>query len=339
MEISESEMFSFFEGTPDLVCIASKDGYLKNVNKAVIDTLGYSKEELFSRHISSFVVTEDREITAKTRLDLLKGINLVNFENRYITKDGRIVWLHWTSFFLPEKEVVFAIAKNITLKKEAEKEVDKKYQKFKNLADHFKRSLEKDRKQFAIDLHEELAQLAAVINMDINSILSLNEELHDVVKQKLTHASEVTGLLIQAIRKIAFEISPYMLDDFGLKETLNYLCQDFTQNNDISCNMRLDFNEADLTQEVKVDFFRICQEAMRNVIKHARATEVNLSILDFSHGIELVFSDNGMGFENIDRMQFSGLGNLRDRVESLNGSFAINSSKSEGTTLKVVISK
>src|ERR1700761_5505667 len=116
----EFKISAFFEMTPDLVCIAGRDGYFKKINKAVIDTLLYSETELMSTPISSFIHPEDKQFTAHKRSELLEGQPLVNFQNRYVSKPGEVVWLHWTSVYFPENEVVFAIAKNITERKKAE---------------------------------------------------------------------------------------------------------------------------------------------------------------------------------------------------------------------------
>ncbi|MET3112697.1 PAS domain S-box-containing protein [Pedobacter sp. CG_S7] len=110
----------FFELSPDLLCVAGYDGYFKKINSAVIETLGYTKEELFSRPISSFIHIDDRDETSRTRNLMLKDNPLINFENRYITKSGEVVWLIWTSILIKREQVVFAIAKNITYKKKLE---------------------------------------------------------------------------------------------------------------------------------------------------------------------------------------------------------------------------
>lgn len=118
-EIS-SEFFnleSFFELSPDLLCIAGFDGYFKKVNPAVLKTLGYSEQELFAKPIDTFVYKDDRQITAKKRKLIKENKPLLNFENRYLTKSGAIVWLSWTSMPIDDKKLVFAIAKNITHKK------------------------------------------------------------------------------------------------------------------------------------------------------------------------------------------------------------------------------
>jgi len=208
-EKTEFEMFLFFEMTPDLVCIAGKDGYFKKVNYAVINKLGYTEEELFAKPISFFIYEEDKVTTSEKRSSLLAGKALMNFENRYVTKTGKIIWLHWTSIYLPDKEVVFAIAKDVTEKKQIEKEIEEKYIKFKGLATHFKTNLEKDRKYFAVELHEELAQLASVVKIDIDWLKDNIPDLPEHLKSRMKHATAISELLINTIRKISFSISQY----------------------------------------------------------------------------------------------------------------------------------
>ena len=110
----------FFSMTPDLLCIAGFDGFFKKINPAVSRILGYSNEELFSAPVNSFVHPQDQQITIQKSIELINGQSLLNFENRYLTKDGSIIWLSWTSVPIPRDEVVFAIAKNITYRKRLE---------------------------------------------------------------------------------------------------------------------------------------------------------------------------------------------------------------------------
>ncbi|MFM6924511.1 MAG: PAS domain-containing protein, partial [Ferruginibacter sp.] len=158
----------FFELTPDLVWLAGKDGFLKKVNPAVSRKLGYSVEELLGKPVTTFMHPADVEITLQKRFKLLQGEVLHNFCNRYISKSGAVIWLEWTSVYLFDREIVLAIAKDITDRKKIEQEVEEQHSKFKGLASHFKTLLENDRKYFAYELHEELAQLLAAINMDIS---------------------------------------------------------------------------------------------------------------------------------------------------------------------------
>jgi PAS domain S-box-containing protein len=334
---SESEMFAFFEMSPDLVCIVSKEGYIKKMNEAVIEKLGYTREELLAKPASAFILPEDREMTQSKRISLLRGNALLNFENRYVTRDGDIVWLHWTSFYLPDKEIVFAIAKDVTHGKLLEKEINEKYKKFKGLSDHFKSRIEKDRKSFSVELHEELAQLVSVIKMDLNSISSLVPDLPGLLKSRIDHAAGISELLIQTIRKISFEISPYILFDLGLDEALKSLCNDFTSYNHIPCIFESNYNEEDLTQEIKIDFFRICQESLSNVMNHAQANWVKIRIKDTRDAVQLTVTDDGKGFEIKKKLQLSGMANMRERVASINGKLVIQSKIGKGTMIRVTV--
>lgn len=107
----------FFDLSPDLLCVAGYDGYFKKINPAVSKTLGYTNEELMSRPINSFVHPDDRNITHDKRESIKKNNPLLNFENRYLTKNSEVVWLSWTSMPIERDKVVFAIAKNITYHK------------------------------------------------------------------------------------------------------------------------------------------------------------------------------------------------------------------------------
>ncbi|CAN5894001.1 hypothetical protein BH11BAC4_BH11BAC4_19360 [soil metagenome] len=337
LQNSQLEIFKLFEMTPDLVCLAGKDGFFQKVNKAVFDKLEYSETELFSRPISSFIHPDDQERTRLERLKLLEGTALVNFENRYISKTGKICWLHWTSVYLPDNEFVFAIAKDITTAKLAEQEIQEKYRKFKGLATHFKTSIEKDRKYFAVELHEELAQLASVVKMDIEWIGSNTTDLSAFSQERLMHATAITDLLIKTIRRISFWISPHMLEDLGLRETLNWLCDEFAVLNGINCHFESSIDQSALSPEIRMDIFRICQETLSNVIYHAEANNVKI-VLELEEGkICLSITDDGRGFEINDMKKTSGFINMRERAASINGNIIIKSEIGIGTVIRLTI--
>ena len=336
---SEFDMFGLFELTPDLVCLAGKDGFFKKINKAVVDKLKYTEEELFASPISTFIYPEDRALTAEKRLSLIEGSALLNFENRYVAKTGQIIWLHWTSIYLQDKKVVFALAKDVTQKKTIEKETEENYKKFKGLAIHFKNNIEKAKKYFAFELHEELAQLASVIKMDIDGVLNSLPDLTDTAKGRLDNAYAASQLLVDKIRKLSFTISPNTLDDLGLDETIKWLCKDFTKVNNIPCVFKNKYDEDDLTKEVKLDFFRICQESLNNVMQHSQATIVTVTIEDANNEICLSIIDDGKGFEPGNEKSNSGLINIRELASSINGKLNIESNTGKGTKVCVTIEK
>ncbi|MDR3712805.1 MAG: PAS domain S-box protein [Puia sp.] len=334
LEFKES---AFFEMTPDLVCIAGKDGFFRKVNPAVLDKLGYTSEELMSRPISSFIHPEDKPLTRQKRKELLNGKALVNFQNRYITKTGAILWLEWTSIYFSDREIVFAIAKNITERKEIEIEIENKYRKFKGLTAHFKSSMEEDRKYLANELHEELSQLAAVLQRDLEWLGSNGQAWEPSSKSRMEHALGISKLLMKTIRRISFSISPNMIGHLGLNATLERHCREFSLLNGIPCNFESSCDEQGLTEEVRIDLFRICQEALMNILYHAQAGQVKITIEDTDGQIRLTIVDDGKGFDANRQNTQPGFIRMRERAASINGQLTIRSGIGKGTTISVTI--
>jgi len=333
---ADFDMLAFFEMTPDLVCIASKEGYFKKVNPAVPEKLGYTMEELFSRPISSFIHPEDFEQTKLTRGELLEGKALINFQNRYITKTGNIIWLQWTSIYLPDKEIVFAIAKDMTEAKRKEFEITGKFNEFKTLASHFKNRVEEDRKFLAHELHEEVAQLAAVLKMKV-SWLDKNLELPAMEKEKLDEAILISDLLIRTIRRVSFSVSPNMMNDLGLAACLEWEAKQFSILNGIPCKFHSNIDEDSLPFETKIDFYRISQEALGNIMEHAAATSVKIILSETPESITLCIEDDGKGFDVKTQPTSAGVLNMQQLAISFNGKFAIESVIGKGTVVRVEI--
>lgn len=335
--ITNIQLLDFFNLTPDLVCIAGTDGYLKAVNQAVVDKLGYSEKELLSHPIDFFVHPDDLERTQARRALLHTGNHLVDFQNRYITYTGEEIWLEWSSIFFSDRNLVFAIAKDVTARKQIELQVKEEYLKYKSLATHFKSTLEEGRKFLATELHEELAQLALAAKMNVDWISSHTPELSTQSRDRLDQAAVITDLLIKAIRRISFAISPHMIDDLGLKATLEWHCREFSLLNNIACFFEADYDESKLSKEVQIDFFRICQEAMDNVIMHAQASAVRIIIESTEDQVQLSICDNGIGFEPDVISHGPGMIIMRERAVSINARLSIKSTLNKGTRVCIAL--
>ncbi|RYY15214.1 MAG: PAS domain S-box protein [Chitinophagaceae bacterium] len=334
---SAFDLFHFFGLTPDLVCIASKDGYFRQVNHSVLNCLGYTLEELTAVPISTFIHPDDKEITSRTRFNMLAGQPLTNFQNRYLTKSGAIVWLHWTSIFIPEKNLVFAIAKDVTARKQSEQQVEENVSKFKNLATHFKYSQEKDRKFLANELHEEIAQLASLVRLDLNWINKNTPGLPEASKAKLEHVISASGKLINSIRKLSYSLSPDMLEKLGLDETLRWLSDEFYILHGIPCEYTNNAGIDRLPHDIKLDLFRICQEALSNVLYYADARNVKIEIEQKNDLLCLSISDNGRGLQVEYRGESPATREIKERVASIDGDLSIITRAGEGTIVSISI--
>ncbi|RYZ24237.1 MAG: PAS domain S-box protein [Chitinophagaceae bacterium] len=336
MTTDDSLLLNIFESTPDWVCIVDKRGWFKRVNPAVQNTLGYSLEELLSVPVSSHIHPDDRQRTGAAREKLINNEPLINFQNRYVAKDGGVIWLHWTSIYMPEKELVFAIAKDITARKKMEIEAEESLRNFKELTAHFKNLAEKDRQFFASELHEELGQLATVVKMDLEWIRSLPLQLSEEPKKRIDHGLATVQTLINKIRKLSYSIDSCQLDELGLDAALRSLCDEFIRTTGILCTYNSSFEEGKLNSEVRLDLLRICQEALANVLHYAQTTEVAIRILEKKGRIDLSVRGNGKSVAH-EKAHILAVGNMHRRAASINGEFVLKNNKSSGTTVTVRI--
>jgi len=116
----EQELGEIFNAAPDIICLAGFDGYFKKVNPKMVELLGYTEEELLSHPSTYFTHPDDLNVTTKDTVDLTNNKSSQNFENRYITKDGRIIWLSWTIKLDTDSGLIYCVAKDITEKKDLE---------------------------------------------------------------------------------------------------------------------------------------------------------------------------------------------------------------------------
>ncbi len=247
--------------------------------------------------------------------------------------------MEWTSIYLQDKEVVFAIAKDISERKQKELEVEKKFKKFKTLVRHFKSHLEEDRKYFAFELHGELAQLASVIKMNISWMKNNAAEHSSDFNKKMDEVMVITDLFIQTVRRISFSISPYMLEDFGFIAAAEWQCKEFSSLNGISCKFNSQCNEDDIPKEIKIDFFRICQEALSNISLHANAKNVSISVFGLEGSICLSITDDGKGFDLHKLNGSSGITKMQQRAVSLNSELEIATKPGNGTRISIAVNK
>ena len=169
---------------------------------------------------------------------------------------------------------------------------------------------------------------------------SAQNDLPDIhpVSQKLHELYANVGDLSDDIRRLAYQYHPSILDDLGLGSALRSLCEDFEKWEGISVTFELPDGARKISQSVGTCLYRVAQESLRNVVRHAQASNVYLDLKDFGPGITLAIRDNGQGFD-VDGLLSRGLGfvSMRERVRLLGGTLSVDSRPGHGTTVRVSI--
>jgi PAS domain S-box-containing protein len=345
----------YFELTPDLVCIAGFDGYFKKINQAVVNTLGYSFEELYARPIFDFIHPEDEKVTSIHRKELIKSNSLYTFENRYITKSGKIIWLAWTSIPSDEDQTIFAIAKEITHKKRLEAERNNQ------LAE-----LSKSNKNFEQINYKTSHDLRSPVN-NLNSILEMidldkieddkNKKLINLLKSGAQQLKEKMSLYINSL--IDTNSPNIKVETISFEKSLESVLESI--NNLVSksgAKFLTDFKNAPVVNFNEEYLESIFLNLITNSIKYTapdKTAEIKINSQDLTSKIELTYEDNGIGFdiEKVKDRIFGlhqtfhhnedskgiGLYLVHTHVTSLGGNIKVESEVNKGTIFTITFNK
>ena len=232
-----------------------------------------------------------------------------------------------------------AVERDVTKRKQGEVALQEKNHELKKLYGYLQNVREEERKHIAREVHDELGQLASALKIDVDWLRIRVEGLTEMAKSRITHANKTIEILLTSIRKIASGLRPSVLDDFGLNAALKAHCEEFESLNVIPCIFEAGFNDDSLAMNVKTELFRIVQESMTNVMRHAKAKNIIINTREDSENLYLTITDNGIGFDQEKRKNTLGLIGLRERAISLHGTLEIESSVGKGTIIRAVIPK
>lgn len=341
----------FFNNSLHLLCIAGFDGYFKKVNPAFVSLLEYSAEELMSKKISDFILEEDRGLTDGFRESLISGRPLLNFENRYRSKTGKIIWLNWTSIPLTNENLVYALAKDISYRKELEGEraaefvkLDKKNQNLKTL--NYKTSHDLRSPINNILALSNLLDLDSMVDKENTKILELIKVSAQGLKKSLDeyidHLKHADTLEIQE-QELSFE---EVLGD--VRETISTLIESAGAEfiSDFTALGTIYFNRPYM-ESIFLNF-------ISNSIKYAKPNSVpkiNITSKIEEGRKKLIYTDAGLGFDMNrvgdklfelnpgfhDHTESKGVGLylVRNHVHKLGGTISVKSQVNVGTTFTI----
>ncbi|MDG5490389.1 sensor histidine kinase [Psychroserpens sp. SPM9] len=259
-------------------------------------------------------------------------------ENNFATQEQIIGALVYSIIFLVLVTLGLILFFYYSRKKIIEKEVEKVNIKL----DHQKKILqttikvqESERNRIAQDLHDAISSKLNVVSLTTNVLLE-DDSMTPEQKEALNHILDITTRTLESSRKIAHELMPPILDKFGLKVALEELFDEFTSNTSIKINHHIEtLNNLDKSGELHI--FRIAQELINNALRHGRADQLQMELKKEAQGFELVFKDNGIGFNINEQNKKSGIGlqNIKSRVAILNGQLFVESSKKTGSIFTI----
>jgi len=221
----------------------------------------------------------------------------------------------------------------------AEREIKNSREQLRNLSAHLQSVREEERTRMAREIHDELGQSLTALKMDVSWLNRRLLEEDAAFQDKLAAMEEIIDRTIQTVQKLSGELRPGILDDLGLAAAIEWQAQEFQNRTGIECEVSLSPEEIILDRDQSTTMFRIFQETLTNVIRHAGATKVEVKLEEQNGGIVLEVTDNGRGIteaEISDPKSF-GLIGMRERVDFIGGEVTVAGFPNKGTRITVTL--
>lgn len=352
LALRESEMtlsVIFEQAAVGVAQIESRSGKFLRINKKYSDIIGYSYEEMLSLDFMKITHPDDLQEDLDNMQLLLDGkIHEFSMEKRLFRKGDSIVWVNltvspmWRIGEQPNNHV--AVVKDITKRKHAEEETLQLLQQNRELTQRMFKIQEDERRYIARELHDEFGQQLAVIHLNAETIKILSKKQHLKIHESAQIIDEITIDVQKNIRGMLRQLRPTLLDETGLMDSLKELVNQWQirfPTIDIKISIEGELN--DFEENLNISIYRVIQESLTNVAKHAMAHNVSVQLIRQPGGIEahqdcllLIVEDNGKGL-NGTIAEGAELPGLRERVIAVGGKFAVKSIKGKGVHIEARI--
>jgi signal transduction histidine kinase len=221
----------------------------------------------------------------------------------------------------------------------AQEELRQSQEQLRNLASHLQSIREEERTHIAREIHDELGQVLTALKMDTHWLQHKLPADQKPLIDKIGSMSKLINTTVQSVRRISTELRPGLLDDFGLSAAIEWQANEFCQRAGIDCNIRSEPEDIILDQAQSTALFRIFQEALTNIARHANASRVDIVLIKNSATVEMQVRDNGRGItqDQVRASKSFGLLGIRERVHSLGGNLNISSTPAKGTSINITL--
>jgi len=340
LEESEEKYRQLFERDSDAIMIFdSETKQFEDANPATLDLFGYSKEEFLNLTVEDISAEKGktRQAVAKVCDGDTSAMNvpLRNFR----CKDGSTFpgEISAGNFISGGRQKIIGAVRDITERIQSE-------EKIRALTREQIKVQEKERNRIARYLHDHVAQDLSTLKIGIDTLFDEPDNLPSEKKKKISEISKILQESISSVRDLSYDLRPAGIEQLGLIRTVYQLCEEFSQKN----NVRVDFYSAGI-KELKLDFdtainvYRLIQEGLNNIRKHARADNGIIRLVASSPNIILRIEDDGQGFDVANRLSTAlkekrmGLSSMEERVSLLGGKMNIKSRIGQGTRILIEI--
>ncbi len=342
---SEARFRTIFEGAPVGISLRDQEGRLVACNPALEKILGYNEAEL--RKLGwGFLQADHRSQFLELFQDLLAGRRQsFTVESMSVRQNGSLVWGLVSVSLLLAKDgstwYALELIQDITADKQLQAERLDYEEKLRSLAAELTLAEERERRRLAADLHDHIGQILALVQIRLGELSQAGQT--PVPPKVVQEIRDHVGQAIHYTRSLTFELGLPVLYDLGLEAAVDWLAEQYQAQHGLQVAVRQDMFPKPLGEATSLLVFRILREVLTNVVKHARASRVDINLRRDDHHLLVQVADDGIGFSQVklaaSSMNDSGYGlfSIKERLGHMGGSLDIDSRPDHGTLVTISI--
>lgn len=355
----------FFENTPTPCMVINREFEVVAVSNAFLAVTFSTREKIVGRKLTEAFpdnpndnFSKNSEQSRRTMQQVFEsGTALSSKINKYDIPhpDGGFVERFWKDINIPlrnqNNEVAWVLhcTEDITesiLAKQDEirwgnklSETSMQAEDLRLLSGHLHNAREDERARIAREIHDGLGQQLSVIKMDVNWISRKITQDNEPVKEKIKEINAMLAETVKLVRRISSELRPSLLDDMGLLAAIEWQLGEFSKQNGIAVHFQGLEEEPEISEQVKLNMFRILQDCLANVWHHANAKTVWVNVLAEDNNLLLTIKDDGVGFDTSKKTTKHNIGllSMKERALMMGATYVIDSSAASGTSVKISV--
>jgi PAS domain S-box-containing protein len=328
------------DSLPGIFYLIDEEGKYIRWNRQLETISGYKAHEIAGMHPTDFFEEEEKEyIRQRIAGVFMNGSN--DAEANIITKDGEKISFYFKAVLVnyEGKPCLLGSGVDISDRKKAEEQLKYSFEQVRLLTEHLQNIREEERTNIAREIHDELGQQLTVMKMDVSWLNKKIDSQNENIRQKIKDLLELLDGMVKTVRRISSELRPSLLDDMGLVAAMEWHLREFEKRAGIKTLFHEPAKELQLPDAIKTGLFRIFQESLTNIGRHAHAQKVNIALETNNKKLMLTIEDDGRGFEKekIAAKETLGILGMRERSLMMGGSYEITSIPGKGTSVVVSV--
>jgi len=306
-------------------------------NKQHESIFGFEASEMKDRHVLEWHHPETHDAVTKSLESFLDTGN-ATVEALLLTKDKRAIpfILNAVKFERDGRFYLIGVGTDITQRKAVEEELSNSLEQLHKLTQYINQVREIERIAISRDLHDDLGQALTAVKIDLG-LIRQNVAAPEIAS-KISKVSDMVGDTIKTVQRITSQLRPDIIEDLGLVAAIDWHSNEFSERTGIKVFCDMDIT-IDLPPEPSLIIYRIVQESLTNVARHSKASKVEMKLTKKEENVILCIGDNGIGITDLQRTAKNAFGliSMKERADSMGGTFNIGNNKGKGTIITLSI--